>query len=60
MPRVSGVTSTVRGEGGGEYASVIAETVVADAGAGAEILDANPRITAATKAITAQPRDRVT
>ena len=40
------------------YASVIAETVVADAGAGAEMLDASPMVTAATNAITAQPRDR--
>ena len=48
---------TVRGDGGGVYASVIAETVVADAGAGAEKLDDSPRVTAAAETITAQPRD---
>jgi hypothetical protein len=60
IPRVSGVIITVRGDGGGVYASVIAETVVADAGAGAEKLDDSPRVTAAAETITAQPRDLVT
>jgi hypothetical protein len=57
MPTVSGVMSTVRGDGGGEYVSVIAATVVADAGVGAQTLDASPMAAAAT---TAPPTDRVT
>src|SRR4029077_12673835 len=59
-PMVSGVNITVRGDGGGVYASVIAEAVVADAGAAEEMLDARPMAIAAINAITAAPRDRVT
>ena len=54
-PTVKGVTSTVRGDGGGVFTSVIATMVVADAGAGAD----SPMATAATNASTAQPRDRI-
>ena len=53
MPNVNGVVSTVRGEGGGAYASV---TFVADATGGAD----NPITTAAINDIAAQPRDRIT
>ena len=60
IPRVRGVTRTARGDGGGEYASVIAEAVVADAGAAAEMVDASPMDRAAINAITAPPRDRIT
>jgi phage tail sheath gpL-like len=54
------VNITVRGDGGAVYASVIAEAVVADAGAAEEMLDARPMATAAINAITAPPRDRIT
>ena len=60
MPTLKGVMNGISGDGGGVYTSVIAETVVADAGGGAEMLDASPMVTAATNAITAQPRHRVT
>jgi hypothetical protein len=59
-PTVKGVTSTVSGDGGCLDTSLIAETVVADAGAGAETLDASPIVRATTNAITAPPTDRVT
>src|SRR3954471_12696637 len=48
------------GDGGCLYTSVIANTVVADAGGGAETLDASPMVRTAINAITAQPIDRVT
>jgi hypothetical protein len=60
IPMVSGVMNAIRGDGGRVYESVIAEAVVADAHEGAEILDASPMARAATIAITALPRDRVT
>jgi hypothetical protein len=59
-PTVSGVIITVSGDGGGVYASDIAEAVVAEAGAAEEMVDASPTAMAATNAITAPPRDRVT
>jgi hypothetical protein len=59
MPTLKGVKNSITGDGGGEYVSVMAEAVVADAG-GAEMLDDSPMATAATNATTAQPRDRVT
>jgi hypothetical protein len=58
-PTVSGVISTVRGDGGGLYASVIAEGVVADAGAAEEMLDASPMARTAINAVTAPPTDRI-
>ena len=60
MPTLKGVTNTDRGVGGDVFESVIAVAVVADAGAGAEILDASPIARAATNASTALPRDRIT
>ena len=60
MPKVKGVMNAISGDGGGVYASVIAEAVVADAHTGEQMLDASPIATAATIAITALPRDRVT
>jgi hypothetical protein len=59
-PTVSGVIITVSGDGGGVYACVIAEAVVADAGAAAPTDDPTPKATAAINEITAQPRDRIT
>ena len=59
-PTVSGVIITVSGDGGGVYGCVIAEAVVADAGAAAQIDDPSPKGTAAINEITAQPRDRIT
>lgn len=53
MPKVNGVVSTVRGEGGGEYASV---TFVADADGHAD----SPMTTAAINEITAPATDRIT
>lgn len=59
-PTVSGVIITVSGDGVGAYASLIAEAVVADAGAAAQIYDPSPNATAAINEITALPRDRIT
>src|ERR1700738_1028103 len=59
-PTVSGVMITLSGVGGGVYASIIAEAVVADAGAADEMLDASPMARAAIDAVTAPPTDRVT
>jgi hypothetical protein len=59
-PTVSGVMIAIRGAGGGVYASVIAEVVDADAGAGEEMLDASPMARTAINAVTAPLMDRVT
>src|ERR1700719_599965 len=58
-PMVSGVMITLSGVGGGVYASVIAEGVVADAGAAEEMLDASPMARTAINAVTAPPTDRI-
>lgn len=58
-PTVSGVISTVRGDGGGVYASVIAQGVVADAGAAEEMPDASPMASTAINPVTAPPTDRI-
>jgi len=50
----------IRGAGGGVYASVIAEVVDADAGAGEDMLDASPMARTAINAVTAPLMDRVT
>ena len=59
-PTVSGVIITVSGDGGGVYTCVIADAIVADAGAAAPTADTTPKATAAINEITAQPRDRIT
>jgi hypothetical protein len=53
IPKLSGLTSTDNGDGGGAYMSV---AVVADAAGGAD----SPMATAANNAITEQPTDRIT
>jgi hypothetical protein len=59
-PTLSGWKIPTSGDGLGVCTSITPAAVDADAGAGAEIIDASPIAAAATNAIAAQPRERVT
>jgi hypothetical protein len=56
MPNLIGELITLSGDGGRTFASVIAETVSADAGAGVATEDPSPMTAAVT---TAKPTERI-